>query len=210
MGLKSVSVRSTSHQWLGLQGDQWVRSSAVAIARVSGYLSTKIMATSSRTSSARQRPAPDARTAAALKLYVVLMRASAAVTRRVDESVTRHGLSPAEFGILEVLYHRGPMLLGEVQRKILVSSGGITFLVDKLASKGLVERRECETDRRARYAALTTEGERLIERLFPPHAAKIAEVIGAAALTTSEQRELTSLLRRLGTSADVDAVESED
>jgi len=160
--------------------------------------------TSSRASTIRQRPAPDARTAAALKLYVVLMRASAAVTRRVDESVTRHGLSPAEFGILEVLYHRGPMLLGEVQRKILVSSGGITFLVDKLASKGLVERRECETDRRARYAALTAEGERLIERIFPAHAALITEVVGKASLTAAEQKELTSLLRRLGTSADDD------
>ena len=165
---------------------------------------------SSRTSTSRPRPVSDARTAAALKLYVVLMRASAAVTRRVDETVTRHGLSPAEFGILEVLYHRGPMLLGEVQRKILVSSGGITFLVDKLVSKGLVERRECETDRRARYAALTAEGERLIERIFPPHAAKIAEVIAAASLSATEQRELTSLLRRLGTSADADAAKSEE
>jgi len=165
---------------------------------------------SSRTSATRQRPAPDARTAAALKLYVVLMRASAAVGRRVEESITRHGLSPAEFGILEALYHRGPMLLGEVQRRILVSSGGITFLVDKLASKGLVERRECETDRRARYAALTSEGERLIDRIFPPHAARIAEVVGKAALTAAEQRELTSLLRRLGTSADDDETERQE
>jgi MarR family 2-MHQ and catechol resistance regulon transcriptional repressor len=83
---------------------------------------------------------------------VVLLRATSAVTKRVQRSITRHGLTPAEFGVLEALYHRGPMLLGEVQRRILVSSGGITFIVDRLAAKGLVSRRECSEDRRARYA----------------------------------------------------------
>ena len=98
--------------------------------------------------------ATDVPTATALKLFVVLSRAAAAVARHSDESIARHDLTPAEFAILEVLLHRGPLLLGEVQRRILVSSGGVTFLVDKLEQRGLVRRLPCETDRRARYAAL--------------------------------------------------------
>src|SRR4051794_31619504 len=108
----------------------------------------------------------------ALKLWVVLARAHTAIYSHVQEDVARHGLTVAEFGVLEALFHKGPMLLGEVQRRILVSSGGITYLVDRLAQKGLVERRECSEDRRARYAALTAAGEALIRQIFPGHAAR--------------------------------------
>jgi MarR family 2-MHQ and catechol resistance regulon transcriptional repressor len=149
---------------------------------------------------APRRPARDARTEAALKLYVVLLRATSAVTKRVHRSITRHGLTPAEFGVLEALYHRGPMLLGEVQRRILVSSGGVTFIIDRLSAKGLVSRRERSEDRRARYADLTPAGERLIDRIFPEHAKNIADVIGV--LEPGEQRLATELLKRLGTSAE--------
>ena len=132
----------------------------------------------------------------ALKLLVVLARAHAAVTAHLHAHVATHGLTLTEFGILEVLYHKGPLLLGEVQRRILVSSGGVTYLVDRLERKGLVERRACPEDRRARYAALTGEGEALISRIFPEHAEMIARVMGS--LTLEEQRQATDLLRRLG------------
>ena len=133
----------------------------------------------------------------ALKLWVVLARAHAAVVAHVEAHVAGHGLTVAEFGVLEALYHKGPLLLlGDVQRKILVSSGGVTFLVDRLTAKGLVERRICESDRRARYAALTPAGEALMERIFPEHAAMLERALGT--LSPDEQAEATALLRRLG------------
>ena len=135
----------------------------------------------------------------ALKLYVVLARAGAAVERHAQADITRHGLSHGEFGILEALYHKGPLLLGEVQRKILVSSGGVTYLVDRLEAEGLVERRECETDRRARYAALTRKGEQLMKRIFPEHAEALEHAL--AGLTAGEKKQAIDLLRKLGTSA---------
>ena len=134
--------------------------------------------------------------AVSLKLLVVLARAHAAVTAHLHAQVATHGLTLTEFGILEVLYHKGPLLLGEVQRRILVSSGGVTYLVDRLERKGLVERRACPEDRRARYAALTGEGERLIARIFPEHAEMITKVMDC--LTLEEQRQATDLLRKLG------------
>lgn len=135
----------------------------------------------------------------ALKLWVVLARSQLAVARHAEADIARHGLTLAEFAILEVLYHRGPLLLGEVQRKILVSSGGVTYLVDRLAAKGLVERRECPDDRRARYAALTPEGEKLVARIFPEHARSIARAVRA--LTRAEQLQATTLLKKLGIAA---------
>ena len=73
----------------------------------------------------------------ALKLFVVLSRSHAAVSAHLHAHVAEHGLTLTEFGILEVLYHKGPLLLGEVQKRILVSSGGVTYLVDRLEAKGL-------------------------------------------------------------------------
>lgn len=131
-----------------------------------------------------------------LKLWVVLARAYAAVAERAARDVARHELTLAEFAVMEALYHKGPLLLGEVQKKILVSSGGVTYLVDRLEQRGLVERRLSPEDRRARFAALTTAGEALMNRIFPEHADCIAEVAGA--LSAQEQSELTRMLRNLG------------
>lgn len=137
--------------------------------------------------------------AVALKLLVVLARANAAVMGHLQANVGAYGLTLTEFAILEVLYHKGPLLLGDIQRRILVSSGGVTYLVDRLEAKELVERRPCPEDRRARYAALTEQGRELIARIFPDHARMIQDVMSA--LSEEEQREATALLRRLGIAA---------
>lgn len=132
----------------------------------------------------------------ALKLWVVLSRAHAAVAEHSQADIARHGLTPMEFGILEALHHKGPMILGEVQKKILVTSGGVTYLVDRLAAKGLVERRRCDRDRRAYYAALTPAGEELIREIFPAHAEAIRNAM--AGLSEEEKDAAIALLRTLG------------
>ena len=143
----------------------------------------------------RARPS-DTAIATALKLFVVLARAQRAVAERTQASLEQHGVSGTEFAILEALHHKGPLLLGDVQRKILVSSGGITFLVDRLTERGYVERKACPTDRRARYAALTRKGAALMKEIFPAHAAAIHQAMSG--LSQAEQKEATALLKRLG------------
>ena len=137
--------------------------------------------------------------ATALKLWVVLARAFDAISVVSKANIERHDLTPAEFGILELLHHKGPLLLGEVQKRVLVSSGGITFLVDRLADRGLVERIACPSDRRARYAALTKRGDKLMREIFPGHAEAIRAA--TAGLSRGDQRALTELLKTLGKGA---------
>jgi MarR family 2-MHQ and catechol resistance regulon transcriptional repressor len=135
----------------------------------------------------------------ALKLFVVLQRAASAVMATLLREASQHDLTHTEFEILEALLHKGPLLLGDVQKKILLSSGGVTYTIDRLVDKGLVERRECATDRRARYAALTSKGEALIARIFPVYAERIDEVMRV--LSAREQDDAIDLLRKLGLSA---------
>ena len=151
-------------------------------------------------------PIADVATSVALKLWLTMAKAymSAAELSRMD--IVKHGLTPAEFSIVEALYHKGPLLLGDVQRKVLVSSGGTTFLVDRLEKRGLVERQSCPTDRRARYAALTREGTTLMKRVFPAHAEAMREAM--AGLSSAEQKVVTVFLKRLGLAAAAKAAEN--
>jgi MarR family transcriptional regulator, 2-MHQ and catechol-resistance regulon repressor len=135
----------------------------------------------------------------ALKLFVVLNRAASAVTAAAQADAARHGLSLGEFASLEALYHKGPMLLGELQRSVLKSSGGMTYVVDRLVEKGLVRRRPCAEDRRALYAELTEAGSALMDGVFPEHAEAIERAM--AGLSAEEQREAIRLLKRLGLAA---------
>jgi MarR family transcriptional regulator, 2-MHQ and catechol-resistance regulon repressor len=139
--------------------------------------------------------AGDGEYAAELRLFGALSRTFAVLQERSRRDVARHGLTPHEFAVLEELYRRGRLLLGEIQDRVLVSSGGVTYLVDRLAARGLVERQDCPGDRRARYAALTPEGGEFMDRVFPEHARALAGAMEA--LTPDERREVTRLLATL-------------
>jgi MarR family 2-MHQ and catechol resistance regulon transcriptional repressor len=147
--------------------------------------------------SKRNRAAQDS--APALKAWVVLARAYLAISRHVAADVARYDLTASEFGILEALYHKGPLPLGDLQRKILVTSGGITYLVNRLAAKGLVTRESFPGDKRSRFAVLTAEGSALIKQIFPGHAKRLAKVMDV--LPLKEQKKLAALLRTLGKGA---------
>jgi MarR family transcriptional regulator, 2-MHQ and catechol-resistance regulon repressor len=156
-----------------------------------------------RTPARKSPPKPatrDAAEASALRLWVILSRAHSAVARHAEADVARHGLTIAEFGVLEALYHVGPMLLGELQRKVLVSSGGVTWLVDRLEKRELVKREACPEDRRARYATLTSEGKKLLARIFPDHARAIERAMSG--LTRADRERAAALLRSLGRAAE--------
>ncbi len=71
-----------------------------------------------------------------LHLWVVLARAFDAVEHHSRASIARFGLGTTEFGVLEVLYHKGELPVCEVQRRILVESSSTTYVVDKLVKRG--------------------------------------------------------------------------
>jgi MarR family 2-MHQ and catechol resistance regulon transcriptional repressor len=134
-----------------------------------------------------------------LKLWTVLARAYDAVRAHSFAHIERHGLTPGEFGVLDTLFHRGPMLLGELQGRVLVTSGGISFLVDRLERRGLVERREYPQDRRTRLAALTDEGAAFMESVFPEHVRAIGHALEE--VDPELKQALIPLLRTLGRAA---------
>jgi MarR family 2-MHQ and catechol resistance regulon transcriptional repressor len=140
-----------------------------------------------------------ARRDTALRLWVVLARAFDSVERHSRDSIARFGLGTTEFGVLEVLYHKGELPVCEVQQRILVESSSTTYVVDKLVERGLVRRRASDADRRVVLLALTPAGRQLIKRIFPPHADAMRHAVGT--LSPQEQALAARLLRTLGIGA---------
>ena len=135
----------------------------------------------------------------ALKLFVVLSRAAASVGEHARQDILRQGLSVSEFGVLELLWHKGPQPLGEVAERILLTTGSVTYVIDQLVKQGLVARRACPTDRRVIFAELTDAGRERIAAIFPAHANQIKRAV--AGLSAEKQALAIDLLRSLGLSA---------
>src|SRR3954469_2909320 len=128
---------------------------------------------------------------ATLQLVIALSRAFQAIERGVRPHLAEHGLGLTEFAVLEVLYHKGVLPLGEIRDRILVTGASIK----KLEDRGLMRRRTCDEDQRIVFGQLTAKGRALIDEVFPVHVERLREV--TAGLSVAQKREASQLLRRL-------------
>jgi MarR family transcriptional regulator, 2-MHQ and catechol-resistance regulon repressor len=125
-----------------------------------------------------------------------LLRAEAAVRRRLSADLEREGLSAAGFSVLVVLVTAGGELeLRTLRRRLSTSKANATEIVGTLEGRGLVQRHRLPHDRRAAAVAITSRGEELVDRLFPEHASRVA--LAFAPLDDGEKRALAELCRKL-------------
>ncbi|HKR58304.1 MAG TPA: MarR family transcriptional regulator [Pyrinomonadaceae bacterium] len=130
-------------------------------------------------------------------VFLVLWKAARAVEAYAERSIAELEMCGSDFAVLEALLHKGPLPINEIGKKILLTSGSITAAVDRLEKRELVERRAHGSDRRARMVHLTTEGRKLITRMYGEHAGDMEE-LAAASLTKAERKTLISLLKKIG------------
>ncbi|MBE1443739.1 MarR family winged helix-turn-helix transcriptional regulator [Paenibacillus sp. OAS669] len=133
---------------------------------------------------------------ASLDLYIALSRASQWVNAHADRDIRSHGLNRTEFGVLELLYHKGAQPIQQIGGKVLMSSGNITYVVDKLEKKEFVQRKASTEDRRLIFAEITDKGKQFIDDVFPQHAEVIEKAVEG--LTLEEKRVASQLLKKLG------------
>lgn len=132
----------------------------------------------------------------ALETFVKFMRSANTVSAEVQSHLTKQKLTMSQFGVLEALYHLGPMYQRDLAVKILKTTGNITTVIDNLEKRGLVERQREMKDRRYFKVVLTSSGRRLTKKIFPDHATQITQCMSR--LTMPEQRELGKLCKKLG------------
>ena len=131
-----------------------------------------------------------------LKLFVVMSKSYRAVNDLINKRIQSYGLNPTEFAVLELLYHKGDQPLQQIGEKILLASGSITYVVDKLEKKHLLERVSCPKDRRVIYAHISEQGVALMNEIFPKHAEYIDECLSI--FSEEEKLQTIDLLKKLG------------
>jgi MarR family transcriptional regulator, 2-MHQ and catechol-resistance regulon repressor len=131
----------------------------------------------------------------ALNAFIKLQRSSESVSSRVHSALPS-GLTITQFGVLEALYHIGPLCQGELAEKLLRSGGNLTLVVDNLEKAGHVVRERDPADRRFVVVKLTERGTALIAELLPHIVANVCREM--TRLSSTELLDLSRLCKKVG------------
>ncbi|WP_438482384.1 MarR family winged helix-turn-helix transcriptional regulator [Oleiharenicola lentus] len=131
----------------------------------------------------------------ALNAFIKLQRAAESVAVRIH-AVLPSELTVTQFGVLEALFHIGPLCQSELADKLLKSGGNLTLVVDNLEKAGYVYRERDPADRRFVVVKLTEKGQAFIETLFPKVVANVTREM--AALSSTELADFGRLLKKIG------------
>lgn len=134
----------------------------------------------------------------ALDTWVKLARAFASFNKKTTENIRSYGLTQSQFAVIEILGHLGPLKVGEICKKMLVTGGNMTLVLDNVEKLGYIERVHSKEDRRAIVVQLTKQGKDLFEEIFKSHAEYVTKLMSV--LTQDEQKILGELLKKLGKS----------
>lgn len=158
---------------------------------------------------ARKGALPTARwlTPEEMEAWRAFLRAHARVTRVLDAELSDECDLP--LGSYEVLLHlhnapKYQLRMAELAERVLLSRSGLTRLVDKLVTEGLVTREVCETDGRVVYATLTDEGHDRLKKAAPTHLRGVREHM-VDLLTPQELKVLAKALGRVAAAGGEDA-----
>lgn len=131
-----------------------------------------------------------------LNAFIRFTRAFDTVHRTISETFRAHDLTSGQFGVLEAIYHLGPMHQGTLGDKLLQSKGNISTIITNLEDRDLVERRRDEDDRRYVKVHLTNEGRTLIADIFPEHVQRITDALSV--LDPDELDTFGQLCKQIG------------
>jgi MarR family 2-MHQ and catechol resistance regulon transcriptional repressor len=123
------------------------------------------------------------------------MQTSKAVQDRMKLEMTKNNLSITEFSVLEVLYQKGKQTIQHIGNSILVSSGSMTYVIDRLEQKGFLNRSDCPDDRRVIHVSLTVDGNKLMENIMPKHQEWVDNIFSS--LNNDESDLIVKLLKKV-------------
>lgn len=91
-----------------------------------------------------------------------------------------------------------PLTMGELSRRLMVSNGNLTALVERLVQEGAVNRDTSPDDRRTQIVSLTAAGKRSLDMMTPEHQQWIAALFSG--LSPADRKTLFELLGKLRSS----------
>jgi DNA-binding MarR family transcriptional regulator len=132
-----------------------------------------------------------------LRLWLRLLTCTQLIETHVRKGLAKEFKTTLPRFDLMAQLERAPqgLQMGELSRRMLVTGGNVTGIVDQLERSGLLLRTEDPADRRAYLVKLTKEGRRLFGQMAAEHETWIVKLF--AGIPKREQRALTESLSRL-------------
>lgn len=131
-----------------------------------------------------------------LGIFIGMSRTLNKINRTTSRIYNSYGLTTPQFGVLEALYHKGDLSIGEVQEKTLSSSGTIPVIVRNLEREGLLEKTRDEGDGRKFILHITDKGRDLMDRVYPENERAIISMMEV--WTEEEKEELLACMKVFG------------
>lgn len=131
----------------------------------------------------------------AMSTWIQLYKAFKKIKAKEMAYIKSHNLTMNQFEILEVLYHRGDLSVGEITKLTLGTSGNVTVVIKNLVRDGFVSSEPDSKDKRTYMVSITQKGKDAISELFPDHAKNFEEYFKV--LDKNEMETLFKLLRKL-------------
>ncbi len=111
-----------------------------------------------------------------LNTVITLTQVNGYFTKVLNENISKFGLNLTDFSVLDLLFQKGEQTTQKIGEKMLITSGSITYIVNKLEKMELICRNKSETDKRITYIKLTKKGRETIFELLPLQIEKINEI----------------------------------
>ena len=131
-----------------------------------------------------------------LKIFIGMSRALNRINKATNKVCTKYGLTNPQFAVLEALYHKGDLFVGELQEKILSTSGTIPVIIKNLEKDGYLEKINDEVDKRRFIIHITEEGIKLMDIVYP----EIEEIIISMmrVWNKEDQDEILKYMKKFG------------
>jgi DNA-binding MarR family transcriptional regulator len=133
-----------------------------------------------------------------ISAWIGLVRAQSRILAAVESGLKEAGHPPLGWYDVLLELQRAPEGLRplDLQSRLLLEQHNVSRLIDRMAAKGLVERRPCETDGRGQIIALTGKGKEQQRAMWPIYRAALNKAL-ASRLSTAEAVALSGLLAKL-------------
>ncbi len=135
-----------------------------------------------------------------LHLYRVFSKSFKSVNEHAVTGSKIQGFNPTAFAVMEVLYYKGAQPIQQIGSKLMLQSGNVTYVIDKLESAGFLHRTPCPRDRRVIFAELTPKGKDLMDQLYPEFSNRIDHALSG--LNENEKQVMIELLKKMGREAE--------
>lgn len=129
-----------------------------------------------------------------LTTLIAFTRAEHKIHNLEYKTIKESGLTISQFGVLEVLYNKGNLRIGEIMEKILTTSGNITVVIKNLEKDGFIKKISDPLDKRSTIISITDKGIKVIEEILPDHIKNINNIFDV--LTNEEKIVLKDILNK--------------